>query len=757
MNDNSYFKQCIEVINNILLGELTDEYKIKLLDEVKKNLDNNIELMNIIDSLIDILKNKKVDSRIELHDNMFNIFQIMYKYINSEASFEKIKESFLDEDTRNNIIMQSFGEENLKMFAYYYYLYDTKVAGIIEKDFEKIKKYEDAYKRIESNSFIIGDIDTYFECLKEAFENYKNKKLDVKFKFYSKEMRNSIHSVKNKNGERVEMDVNLSIPDKKSLHLMAIPRIFSKLYTEYKKEYLNNKNKFDVIEYMEFVCKIVPKYIKKILNNDISGNKKDVRILEKCKIDKDDFRKMISKSFEKIINFRKTYEYKYIPEIVVDYEINDNTRENKQGKFFENNDNTKKNKQEKFFEIKKHRFGLFTSAFTSEKDLTEFKDKIIKIDESKYEVIDDSISDDDKQILCDIVKQIRTTDIKVKFDKNGLVKTDGKVVFKVYTDIPTITGYSNEDAQYVQYNYYIDSRKILSDLPPSIFLLSYDKNDLDEEVLKDKKFVCNSVLTLARMVAFEIRDFNKEYNMNETKLKYLRNVLQDTNLFYDRLSKKINNSKLDEDFFVSLVEYYLYYEKEIKINEIEKYREYINEDLLKRLSFHIKSYFIDDFASKHFRKVFELSTYNERKSINEEEFDKAIPLNVIMNLTQKMRDETQKDPDIVSKPIGMVGFGVMRKNVPDVIDNDEDTMIEKYPKTFMGKTSLQLLMDLRINGWAYKLDTIYNDDGKLIIYNLNPISENKKLKKSLKECLMGKNNDKDNEDELYYDGPKKGR
>lgn len=714
----------------------------------------------------------KIDNRIKLHSKMFVLFKTMYKYINPSATFEEIKLSFLDEKVRNEIIMKSFEIDDLKIIADNYYQYDKQVAEIIENDYNQIRKYEEAYKKTNSSDFAIEDLDTYFECLEETLESYLNKKLDVNFKFYSNEMRNSIHSLINKNGERVEIDVNLSIPRAKVIHLMGIPgmsdenSVLSKLYNEYKKEYPNSisANDNNELGYVKFICLVAPKYIKMILNGGIPEEEKDRRICEKCEIDIDSFKKEISKSFEKIVNFKQIYEYKYIPEIIMDYEIDENTRESKQGNHSE---------------TEQHRFGLTSSAFTNKSGLVSFKDKFIKDETSKcgYIINDDIISEEDKQILYDIVEKLGTTDIKVNYN-NGLKKENGKLTFKAYTPVNVITGSTKVDAQYVQYNYLIDSKELLSDLPPSIFLLSYNVNDLEKEELNDKLHVCQSISVLARIVAFEIlkSDKNINFKLNGEKIDFLKDfkrlitilyrssgVKEGDELFieemYENLSEKINDSKLNEPLFTEFVGFYLNNQDYIRINELKEYEKYINEDLLKYLSLHIKSFFIDDLASIHYRETFNIPTYNESQDVSVKDFDKHIPLNIVMNLAQKIKDEREKNvfrknPERVSKTIGMVGFGIMREDVPDyVVSDDQDTIIDKYAKTFMGKTPLQLLMDLRINGWGYKLDTIYNDQEGLIVYNMNPISRNKKYRPLLEER---EEYNKENPD-LNKGGPKKGR
>ena len=500
-----------------------------------------------------------------------------------------------------------------------------------------------------------------------------------------------------------------------------------------------------------------------ILNGIIPDDEKDRRICEKCKIDIDNFKKEISKSFEKIVNFKQIYEYKYIPEIIMDYEIDENTRESKQGNHSE---------------TEKHRYGLTSSAFTNKSGLVSFKDKFIKDETSKcgYIINDDNISEEDKQILYDIVEKLGTTDIKVNYN-NGLIKEKGKITFKAYTPVNVITGNTTEDAQYVQYNYLIDSKEILSDLPPSIFLLSYNVNDLDKEELNYKLYVCDSISILARIVASEIlkSDNNNNFKLSDEKISFLKDfkrlitilyrshgVEEDDKIFieemYENMSEKINDSKLNENFFTEFVAFYLNNQDYININELEEYKKYINEELLKYLSLHIKSFFIDDLASIHYRETFNISTYNESQDVSIKEFDKHIPLNIVMNLAQKIKDKTEmklfhKNPEHVSKTIGMVGFGIMREDVPDyVVSDDQDTIVDKYAKTFMGKTPLQLFMDLRINGWGYKLDTVYNDQEGLIVYNMNPISRNKKYRPLLEER---KEYNKENPD-LNKGGPKKG-
>ena len=50
---------------------------------------------------------------------------------------------------------------------------------------------------------------------------------------------------------------------------------------------------------------------------------------------------------------------------------------------------------------------------------------------------------------------------------------------------------------------------------------------------------------------------------------------------------------------------------------------------------------------------------------------------------------------------------------------EEPIVNEVYAKTFMGKTVLQLLSDMRVKGRNYKLDAIYNGDMyNPIFYNL---------------------------------------
>ena len=808
MVEDNFLVQILSDVNEILSKEASLKEKIiDLYEYRKKMLFYGNDVMDFLDSLINSLKSEKLEKRENIHREMFNLFKIIYIVINGNCSYEDIKIAFLDEEERNSTIKKAKNVDELRNILMSYYGYDIQVSEIIEKDFEKISKYEESYKKIKTKNFSTEDLDIYFECLKETFTSYLSKKLDDNFRFYSKEMRNSLHSLINAKGKRVEIDVNLSIPHDKVLHLMAIPSMFSennffsKLYLEYKKqypqklEYINEQihDSSDVIEYMNFVCLVAPKYLKLIFNNEIPNNDKDKQILEKCIHDKEKIRKEISKSFEKIINFREIYEYKYIPEIVMDYEIDENTREAKYGEKY-NDDNTRE-----------HRFGLNSKAITPMNNLVDFKDKFIKDDNSKcgYIIKDEKISEEDKEILYEIVKKVGTIDIKVRY-KNGIIKENGRVGFKYYTPLNVITGNTGEDAQYVQYNYYPETGEFLSDLPPSIFLLSYDTNELEKEELKDKICICEAIAILGKLVANEIINSDKLY-LKETKeqdgkvsyeilsskssQKFIfkkptieankfkrvldsifansKEVLSEdkglVDALFDNVSEKINNTKINENIFAEVVYYYLYDQlynhNKININEMSEYKKDVNDELLNRLSLHIKSFFIDDLASSHYRSEFNLSTYYESNQIPSD-FDQHIPLNIVMIIAQKLRDENERkyyqmDPDRANKNIGMVGFGIMREDVPDyVISENQDTTIEKYAKTFLGKTTFQLLMDLRLNGWSYKLDSIYNDDEDFVVYNLNPISRNKKLKLELEKFIE---NNKKYDNEKNNDNPKRRR
>ena len=97
-----------------------------------------------------------------------------------------------------------------------------------------------------------------------------------------------------------------------------------------------------------------------------------------------------------------------------------------------------------------------------------------------------------------------------------------------------------------------------------------------------------------------------------------------------------------------------------------------------------------------------VSSFNITDKLNEQPH-----IRMIHRIMDKLLRKN-KDTGYPKKNISIIGFGTIR--------NNHGKFIEKFAKTLMGKTFLQLEYDLRVNGYSYKLNGIV-DNKKRLYYN----------------------------------------
>lgn len=755
-------------------------------------------------AIYDLSYNSEMNELIKLNKKLKYLFDEIFKeYLKimrlNGNFYELSREYFTNPKKRLDVINKLYSQKdkgimileqfNIEDIYNAYFEIEIQIVSLEEKIKKKLDNYEEACFNIFNNRFSKNDIDIYFDCLTEAYSNYLNKGFENDFTFLSSEMRNSIHSIETADG-RKEIDVNLSIPHDKVLHLMELTspnqsgEFFSSLYKSFvahneivieciKDLYCDSSDpEIESRVYMYFLQLYAPAYVQKILFDYKDLSDIDDIVIKDClsslKVEKD-YNKVkkftldtIGKSFEKCINFRKMYEYKIIPEIVIDYDI---------AKARKGEENNFKNR-------------TFSGAFTPKsKEGCVFLADCISKDNSSlgYSFVWDSFTNEEKNIINAIVSKLNTFNIYLPLDASGkkLDINNGSLSFIAEDSSISIGGYDERDSGLISYTYYSNTDEIKSDLPPSIFLMSYDDNEMEYESLISEACIYEAVIILCSIIADRL-DFSydkkiKKFNIQEqlayiaNNIKYaymgiINNLPVDDTLKKKRsrlekvrkqFQKKHRKQLIDGSSLIKIINSQLLEKKKINEKEknsderkkyeedIKKYMTFFNNEELDSLIYHVSSYFKNDLSSSHFRKYFDIPAYIDYNSKCSENpyndnglenlpVDKPVYIkdetpmfSMIMKLAQHLKEEHECEYEIGTKrfdrTISMVGFGIKRKKIED--NYKWNSIIDKYPKTFMGKTPLQAICDLRINGWAYKLDAIYgfDNDGRDVYYRITPL------------------------------------
>lgn len=682
---------------------------------------------------------------------------------------------------------------------------DKAIAVIQDKINRKLSEYEDCCTLITtaiigSSKDISPAIDSYFGCVLESYNNYINHGFEDEFTFKSTEMReSSFHSIV-ENGERRELNTTLSIPHNKVLHLMELPnpqskrsffaylyRCFGEVYPEKIKEIKTNVAKNydnDEIEtraFIIFINNYAKEYVKAILLNESINDDKRKIIINKCleRYKRENILLEMKKSFEKCINFRKMYEYKLIPEIVLDYRTDDVSMYASD-------------------EADSYRYRTISSAFTQlgNSDSKALREILTLNDDNTDFVLNLNIKmiDEDRDIIRQILRKFNNDlDIRIKWS-SGHIKKDSDYVLLIAGD--------------GQYKYYMKNQQFLSDDPVNTFLLSYDEDKMQINEIIDSYCMRQIMIILGYHLAKYLHDSGITYREDiESKSdivsifkkceKNIKDIMEKNyekgyssssvvSVYEDMKNISFNDGKLlNMDLLVNCVNYFLKYgafesfkadiddayddysdfikefmpqydeykEKDEKLLRIEKKviefgkelkSKLISDDELDGLKRVVKSYFDPNINVRTFRKIFGIVEYDNegykpktysvpKPKLPREEataeveyesriMDDVIPYSIIMRLAEGLKVIYESEFGLKSlryDTIGsLAGFYVERSN------DGSATISDYYVKTFMGKTSLQIISDLRINGFPYKLDGVYGEkNGKVNFYSIVPLSK----------------------------------
>lgn len=777
-NPKKYF---LDKDKSLLLKTKAKEQDLDLYKEIN-------EIEKVISLLVKVMdkQNSEIDLRIECNERAKKAFDaILQIYLKNQGETIKdndlIERSFSDPEEREKIIvnyikenLEQLSDEDLRKINFYFeeYFDMENLMILLEKKLKnKIEKYEKALENIKNNKYTEEDISIYLECLKEAYNNYLNKEFDREFTFRSRDMRNSLHSIETSNG-RQELDVRLSIPHDKVLHLMGLKapdlndehnmlaKKFKKYLENHKEEYSLMMN--DVTMKDVDTSKLFMIFLFDYLSND------DMRDLSSIQ------RTEIVKSFQKCINFRKIYEFKMIPEIILDYSPYDPYGTSSRDK-------------------NEYKYLRTTEAYTRlGYDHSILLSTLVTLDANEelgFKINDDvKLTNDDIEFIKIVLDNFKDDFpfIRVSGTNKMIKKNNNKIVFRIGDD---------------QYTYNICLKKYRSDDLVNTLLLSYDENQMQFETLLYNCFIRISFVLLAREIANNLindgikcdklkkqinigdtlRELNKiieksianpsnielsEFQLLLFEVKQIKKYSKKKSLFANFTSENeeiefikqiLNNNDLLRDFkrvrlldlelFIELVNCFMN-ESNIEFPNFitqflkdNKVTDYIDEEEYNDLIKMVKSYFASDFATEHSRKIFQIThTNNSEKSLDRNRGGEQPLLNITLKLIEKLNEcyyqNNKIDIRCVDTLVSMIGFFV------DGNEQDISKEKRKYAKTFMGKTALQVMLDSRLNGWSYKLDTIYgnNEEGALIYYSIIPLIkhnhdlelEYKKIKEAIK-------------------------
>lgn len=690
---------------------------------------------------------------VSLNARLKEIFdQIFYKCLNLEETFNKIIIKYLESQTidMKNETMKLLNEDQtylieklnkiffvnpeFRMFILNdcikilldneipikndyinYYKMEDKVIDKTNEIKKQIDEYETSIKNIKKGIINKKEITNYIECVKNAYLNYKNNITSTTFEFYSREMDNSFYK---------DMKIDLSINEKQVIHLLGLPNendntnILSILYQEFKKTRID-------VTFIEFVIKYSKSYINCFLYRDYNKLFSEETRNKINSIDKN-ITNNISNSFEKCLNFRKIYEYKFIPEIILDYE------------------SPKKLILEKYknSEEQPHSYDNSSDAFTP---LEKSKSKTL----GQFIIEFSYLKEQDKEIIQNIIKYFPNNyDLLIEYNKNKSLFESENRIFKIL-DTKTDT----------QYKYNIRNHTLKSDLPVNVFLLSYDDFISKYELIQSKAYLLKSILIVFSIIKrkLNIGDKNIDYskqllnkvieseNISNKILRYNQilnkedfEVLHELEKYIDNNLSSIEyidlkrNKLISIDFIKKILDSKLVFTDQ-ELDEYEKdLNQYIDLKEYENLELIIKSLISTEFKSKHFYNYFELFVTDDKIIEEQSKVQLFMPFAEYL----KEKDGMNQKYD---KTVSAIGFSVRR-------DMEYSQILEKYPKTFMGKTMLQVLTDLRVNGRNFKLDAIYEDNNNTIkYYSIIPLSSygpNLKLKKKI-DILISKTNEID--------------
>ena len=597
-----YFNNIYKNIDNNLKKHLTDKYfyeTSKIIYKDYKIKNNNSYLLNSLNLFEDIFKYEK--NKIDIFD-----YKNKYNYI-----IRLIKNSIENDDI----------EMIKKIIAFFNS--EKKVAEQRKSEDEYIERLENKIKNIEKAKMVnLNDLTEYYSCLRRSILSYDEKAFDKEYTFYSDDMNESIHR---------GLPMNFSVPKKELPHLLGIRNpdydsddIILNLYWNYLKRNGLNHN---IDNYLEYLYIYSEEDIKKLIIEN-KENKDQLKIINEY----------IIKSFNKCLTFLKIYEFKRIPEIILDYQISSDYQ-----KTFKD-DHTK---------------DLVTMAGQF-KDLSKNGKKISEIDYNK-------LNEQEKE---------KWQIIKSKFDKQS----------EIYIDYDSNKNKFNFNCIMVDdiiYNY--KRNDYFKDLLPSIFIVSYNKKKYEKERKILKSYVTKALLLLCSKIK---KDLNIKYsieNLNNSKLS----------IFNSKRERLINVETIKD--IILMIQ-----DKDIDKDVDNEFKSVIGECEDDYLS--LKSY------------IEELFTKGPKNSINNMfEITEKTKEPPHIRMLQRIIDGMMRKKELYpQKDVAIIGFGAVR----DIKNNGNFT--DRFAKTLMGKTFLQLEFDLRKNGFSYKINAISEKiNDKKIYYNYN--------------------------------------
>lgn len=602
--------------------------------------------------------------------NIFNSFSELsnYYYYNYD---------FLNYSKRNDYIIQliynaidTYDNECIAKILDYF-KYEKKIKEQREKENYRIEVYQKAIDDLTiSDSLNIDDLDAYFTCLDEALSSYDEKEFNNNYSFYSEEMNNSVHR---------GLNMDLSIPKGELPHLLGVRNpnydeddIILNMYNNFLKA--NNFTHSD------------DNYIK-YLNNNF---KSDLRELINNNRDNKELKEFITKSFNKCLTFIKVYEYKRIPEIIVDYQISKGY--NKTFKDHTKDLITKANRNDTKID---------DNALVKLLDI-DFK-KITKKDFNMLLLIRDKFTKDlDK--VC-----VKYDSVNDTYDLGTLIVND--VIYK-----------------YKKNNYW-------AELNPDIFLVSYNTKEYKKQSKILDKYLKKAINLLSAKLKFDLKIPNTNAKKNDDDLEITdskRNRLINLDTIKNAVISMDENDchEYEQDF-------------DIVCQENCKKSSDDDEELSKEDYDHLKAYMKSIFG--------ELNNDNPKDRINNyfaisDNINEQPHIRMIQRIMDKLMRRS-KTIDYPKPEVSIIGFGTVR-------DSKYGKFKEKFAKTLMGKTFLQLEYDLRRNGYSYKLNGIIGKyQEKNIYYNYDLLIDDDKIGVLLNK--LEKLNDKINKNKYCYKNPNK--
>ena len=394
-----------------------------------------------------------MDDIIELNKELYECFSEFAKIC--DLSNEETYASFLSTSLRCGVLstflercstlegpLKEVFEEKI---GRYFEIEDQLQIEINEKK-AMLGRYEDSIASFYNNRVSEDDLGNLFNCLREAYDNFKQNNFANSFTFYSEEMTDTLYRGRT---------VDLSISEKKLPHLLGVPnpnkkdKKLSLIFSQYLKE----QSGTTLLEFL--------------LSNDGEEYLRDALFI----MDEDDKKELCSelgKIFSKCINFRKVYEFKFIPEIVFDYSAPENKEIIK---------NKVKIGNEYGYQLGSNAFrkiypeGCWT--------LKELRDSFDELDEKSQSIIRkiEGVMDISENETDD---KVREKVIIAKPGKNASMNEIGNKAF-VFRHI-------DEDYQYT-----VKDGNISNDMQPNLWLLSYDVDKTKVELLHSEAMLLKSI------------------------------------------------------------------------------------------------------------------------------------------------------------------------------------------------------------------------------------------------------------------------